>query len=240
MMDKLNWKGFSGVKRCLWAAGLSLGLGAGLPGCVAHARGEMVYQSPNTSYSDEYVYPTEYVTVVPARIELYPHTYYQGRTAYLVDGRWYYHNRERWVVFREEPAHLRHYRLQSAERGHAVHSDHSRYAAGQRIIEQRRAEQRRAEHRRQEHRRQEHHREQERRAERQRQEQAHERERRAEQHRQDQARRHEQRAAEHREADRRTAERRRGGRERERDRAEQERRPRQRGRRDQRDDRRDD
>jgi hypothetical protein len=188
----------------------------------------MVYESPN-SYSDDYVYPTEYVTVVPARIEYYPHTYYQGRPAYLVDGRWYYRNHERWVVFREEPTHLREYRLQGADHGRSVHSNYPRYAAGQRLIEQRRQEQRRQEQR-----------EQQQRAERHRQEQAHEQARRAEQHRQDQERRHEQRPAEHGPADHRTAERRRADRERERDRAEQERRPKQHGRRDQRDDRRDD
>lgn len=224
MMDKLNWQGFSGVKRCLWAAGLSLGLGAGLPGCVAHARGEMVYESPS-----DYVYSTEYVVTVPPRIEVYPHTYYQGRPAYLVDGRWYYHDRERWVVFREEPASLRHYRLQSVDRGRSVPSSYPRYASGRES--QRRVEQRRAEHRRQEQ-----HREQERRAERYRQEQA----RRAQEHHQAEQRRQEQRAAERADADHRGSQRRRGNRERERDRAEQERRPRQHGRRDQRDDRRDD
>jgi hypothetical protein len=228
MMDKLSAQGFSVVKRCLWAAGLSLGLGAGLPGCVAHAQGELV-----SEYPSQYVYPTEYVAEVPARIEYYPHTYYQGRPAYLVGERWYYHTRERWVVFREEPAHLREYRMHGAA-GYAASRDRER-------VEQRRAEQRREEQRREEQRRaeqwhQQQHREQERHAQAHRDEQ----ERRGDARRGEQDRHDEPRATEHGEADRRVAERRRATRQRDRDRADHESRPREHGQRDPRDDHRED
>lgn len=47
---------------------------------------------------------------VPSRIETYPSTVYQGRRAYLVDGRWYYDNDGGWVVFQDEPPELYQYR----------------------------------------------------------------------------------------------------------------------------------
>jgi hypothetical protein len=46
-----------------------------------------------------------YVTaqVEPAHVHTYPRTYYEGRPVYLIDGRWYFQERGRWVYYREEP-----------------------------------------------------------------------------------------------------------------------------------------
>ncbi|MFO0590596.1 MAG: hypothetical protein U0441_23845 [Polyangiaceae bacterium] len=56
-------------------------------------------------------YPVVEADVVPVEITTYPHVYYAGSDAYLVDGRWYYRSRGRWVVFRREPAELQTYRV---------------------------------------------------------------------------------------------------------------------------------
>jgi hypothetical protein len=126
----------------LWTVGAGLALTASLPGCMAHARGEVVYGEP--------------VTVVeraPARIETYPRYVYRGRPAYLVDDRWYYHDdRDRWVVFRDEPRELRDYRVHRAparynERG-SRYQDRRADAAERRRIEDRRQAERRADMRR--------------------------------------------------------------------------------------------
>jgi len=55
-------------------------------------------------------YATVYAENVPPNIYAYPHVSYGGSYAYLVDDRWYYPSEGRWVVLREEPAELRHYR----------------------------------------------------------------------------------------------------------------------------------
>src|SRR5688572_20865125 len=95
------WNSSSSVKRLLWKLGMGVALAASLPGCMAHARGEVVYGEPVTV-----------VETAPPRIERYPRYVYHGRPAYLVDGRWYYHDdRDRWVVFRDEPRELRDYRV---------------------------------------------------------------------------------------------------------------------------------
>ena len=46
------------------------------------------------------------VADVPADIEVYPHTYYEGHTVYLVNNDWYYRDGSRWVYYRAEPAPL--------------------------------------------------------------------------------------------------------------------------------------
>lgn len=74
---------------------LPLGLGA----CTAH--GELVAD-----------YPVVEVQTVPVQVETYPRVYYAGSYAYLVDGRWYYRSRDRWVVFRREPRDLARYRVE--------------------------------------------------------------------------------------------------------------------------------
>ena len=195
------WNLSSTVKRLSSTVGMAVALAATLPGCFAHASGEVVYDEP-----------VAYVEEVPPRIEYYPSTSWHGHPAYLVDGRWYYRHERRWVVLREEPRELYDYRIHRAPasaRGPVRYSDYSprrdRYAderAAHRRAEQRAAE-RRAEERRADERRAEERRriEQRQRAERQR-----EAERRA-------AQRHavelqQRRAAERREADRREAERR--------------------------------
>ena len=58
-------------------------------GCYARARVEPAYVE---------------TTYVPAHVELYPSYYYEGRTVYLIDNRWYYRQPTgRWVYYREEP-----------------------------------------------------------------------------------------------------------------------------------------
>jgi hypothetical protein len=46
------------------------------------------------------------VETAPADVYAYPHTEYQGRTVYLVDGRWYYPHGRRWYYYRNEPPDL--------------------------------------------------------------------------------------------------------------------------------------
>lgn len=58
------------------------------------------------------LYPDGYVEAdyVPAHIETYPYTYYDGRPVYYVDGRWYYHSGPRWYYYSSPPRALyRHY-----------------------------------------------------------------------------------------------------------------------------------
>jgi hypothetical protein len=62
-----------------------------------------------------YDYPVTYVQTVPD-LTYYPRTYYRGSYAYLVNGRWYYQTRGRWVVFREEPHELYSYRVYQHDR----------------------------------------------------------------------------------------------------------------------------
>jgi hypothetical protein len=155
------------IKRLLCRVGLGLGLMVSVPGCMAHARGEVLYD-----------YPVVYVDRAPPRIESYPSTYYHGRPAYLVDGRWYYRNDRNWVVFREEPRELRTYRVRRAPAGQRYadqgpyrvrsHTEARRYddrRAAERRAEERRIEERRAAERRAEGRRAEERRAAERRAE---------------------------------------------------------------------------
>jgi hypothetical protein len=134
-MNFLNFRSFgkSGATRSFWALGLGVALTAALPGCVAHAQGELVAD-----------YPAEYVEYVPPRIEYYPRTYYRGSPAYLVDGRWYYRTHDRWIVFREEPGELRNYRVRHAP---AYLGPSNRYygRSQERLVAERRAEARRAE-----------------------------------------------------------------------------------------------
>jgi hypothetical protein len=49
---------------------------------------------------------TEPVTGVPTDITFYPHVYYGGDDAYLVEGRWYRPCADGWVVFTREPLEL--------------------------------------------------------------------------------------------------------------------------------------
>src|SRR5688572_8813452 len=172
------YRAFPCLSRSLRAAALGVCVAVALPGCMAHARGEIVYD-----HEAEYIEP-------PPRVEYYPRVYYHGEPAYLVEGRWYYRSGGRWVVFRDEPRELREYRVRRAP---VRYSDYGRNRAEQRRYEERRAAERRAEQRRLEERR-----EAERRAE-QRRRQDHERaqqrweERRAEERRADERRRLEQR-----------------------------------------------
>ena len=186
------WTGAASAKRWLCKLGVGLALTAVLPGCFAHTRGEIVYD-----------HPVAYVEDVPPRIERYPSTYYHGRPAYLVDGRWYYRHQQRWVYFRDEPVELREYRVHRAPayaRGPQRYSDvaaERRHYAREREADRRRAERDYAQHR-AEQRRAEERRAAERRADARRE--------RAREHAE--RREREQRAAERRAAERRVEERR--------------------------------
>lgn len=57
-------------------------------------------------------YPVVEVETVPVQVESYPRVSYAGSYAYLVDGRWYYHDDDGWVVFRREPRDLARYRIE--------------------------------------------------------------------------------------------------------------------------------
>ncbi len=122
------WNQSAGVGRWFWTLGAGLALATALPGCLAHSRGEVVYD-----------YPVTYVDAPPPRIEVYPRTQYHGRPAYLVDGRWYYHSHDRWAVFREEPNELRDYRMHSAPAASSRYYADAPGRHGHRELEQRRA-----------------------------------------------------------------------------------------------------
>jgi|GEM_PF-1506683 len=62
------------------------------------------------AYSEPaYVEPVYYAP--PPNIEVYPHTYYEGRVVYLVDGRWYTRHGSGWVYYRREPDYLQRERV---------------------------------------------------------------------------------------------------------------------------------
>lgn len=56
------------------------------------------------------------VAYAPANYAAYPTYAYDGANVYFIDGRWYRHDRGRWVYYRSEPSELYRYRT----RGHYV------------------------------------------------------------------------------------------------------------------------
>jgi hypothetical protein len=46
------------------------------------------------------------IETVPPDVTVYPHTEYQGRTVYYVNGRWAYPHGRRWYAYRTEPPGL--------------------------------------------------------------------------------------------------------------------------------------
>lgn len=87
----------------------------------------------------------------PPEIDVYPHSIYDGRTVYLVNGHWYYRRGPRWVYYRAEPAELyqrRMYYERDHERRVVEHRDRERREAEERHEQERREDERRpAEHR---------------------------------------------------------------------------------------------
>jgi len=67
---------------------------AALSGCTYRTYGEPLA----TGYVE--------LSSAPVNVAAYPHTYYQGRDVYLVNDRWMYQDRGRWVYYREEPPQL--------------------------------------------------------------------------------------------------------------------------------------
>jgi hypothetical protein len=57
-------------------------------------------------------YATIYADTVPVDVYAYPHVWYDGGYAYLVNDEWYYPTAHGWVVLREEPPTLYQYRRQ--------------------------------------------------------------------------------------------------------------------------------
>ena len=75
--------------RAFSCGGLVLVGALSLTGCYARARVEPAYVE---------------TTYVPARVDIYPSYYYEGRTVYLIDNRWYYRRSNGvWVYYRTEP-----------------------------------------------------------------------------------------------------------------------------------------
>ena len=56
---------------------------------------------------------------VPPRVEVYPRYVYEGRTVYLIDGRWYYRRGPHWVYYRREPHALYRQRVYVERAPHA-------------------------------------------------------------------------------------------------------------------------
>ena len=89
-------KSVSKTIRVFIRGGLVLAGALALGGCYADARVEPAYVE---------------TTYVPAHVHVYPSYWYEGRTVYLIDGRWYFHHPSgRWVYYREEPPTLYRYR----------------------------------------------------------------------------------------------------------------------------------
>jgi hypothetical protein len=83
--------------RILPWGGLVVATALSAAGCYAHAAVEPAYVE---------------TTYVPAHVERYPSYYYEGRTVYLIDNRWYYRQPAgRWVYYRSEPPVLYRQRL---------------------------------------------------------------------------------------------------------------------------------
>ncbi len=57
-----------------------------------------------TTYGDEVGYVE--LTAAPVDVDVYPHTFYDGRAVYLVNDRWMYRDRGRWAYYRHEPPEL--------------------------------------------------------------------------------------------------------------------------------------
>jgi hypothetical protein len=82
-------------------------LGVALTGCIAWAASSAPVKA-DPIYIE--------VEAAPLRIETYPHTVYEGRPVYYVEGRWYYRHGPRWAYYREEPRPLIEYRSSPAYR----------------------------------------------------------------------------------------------------------------------------
>ncbi len=67
-----------------------LAMSTGVAGCYAEATTGAVVRA-------------EYV---PARVQVYPREYYEGRYVYLVGDRWYYRDGPHWVYYAREPQPL--------------------------------------------------------------------------------------------------------------------------------------
>lgn len=88
----------------------------GASGCTASLAAEPAVVTYDNGYAEG-----EIVTV-PEDVRTYPHTYYGGNYAYLVDGRWVYPSNRGWRTYRSEPNELRTYRTQvyASPREHAA------------------------------------------------------------------------------------------------------------------------
>ncbi|MEP7124987.1 MAG: hypothetical protein ABJE95_28920 [Byssovorax sp.] len=97
-------------------------------------------------------------------VETYPHTYYEGRTVYFYQDRWYYQDAGRWSYYRDEPPvlyrqrgfvqqappadHEEHARRERADQDEHARREHEQQERGQREQQERgqRDQQERAQH----------------------------------------------------------------------------------------------
>jgi hypothetical protein len=87
---------------------LIFGAGAGvlISACTATVEST---PPPTVAASVEADVGSDDVTVVesvPSNVYVYPHTVYNGRTVYWVNGRWFYPHGSRWYAYRREPPGL--------------------------------------------------------------------------------------------------------------------------------------
>jgi hypothetical protein len=84
-----------------WLLAASAGVALGAGGCTA------TVQTPQPTVAAE-VTAGDAVSVdaPPVDVQSYPHTEYEGRTTYYVNGRWYYPHGSRWYYYRHEPVEL--------------------------------------------------------------------------------------------------------------------------------------
>ncbi len=70
------------------------------------------------------------VSEAPVVIDVatYPHTYYEGRTVYFYQDRWYYQDGGRWAYYRSEPPALYRQRGYVQVAPAARHEEHHHYA----------------------------------------------------------------------------------------------------------------
>jgi hypothetical protein len=65
-------------------------------------------------------------SAAPVDIEVAPHAYYEGRTVYYVNDRWYGHDHGRWGYYRDEPRPLVRQRVHVERAPRAPHQVHER------------------------------------------------------------------------------------------------------------------
>jgi hypothetical protein len=81
---------------------IALAIPLAIGGCAASVEPEAPVGYTQVTYAP--------IPVADSTIESYPHTWYENRPVYLVNGRWWYRDGSRWAYYTREPDHLRHTR----------------------------------------------------------------------------------------------------------------------------------